>query len=222
MNEKYEVRTLDIELRAEITDEGQPRIVGVSPVYNQRTHIQEPWGEYDEIIKPGALTDVLKTADVRARYNHDLVLGRTKNGTLTLRDAEDGVHYEILINPNDVQAMSAYEKVKRGDVDGASFAFRVAKDGATMTREDGNVLRTVNKISVLADVGPVDYPAYQQASAEARSQFETFSIEQQAPPEERQEPDSDAAAQPDPQEQIEVESRRLTFLKIKNPKGTQS
>ena len=61
-----------------------------------------------ESIAPGAFAESI-TGDVRALYNHnhDLVLGRTRAGTLELKDTETGLWGRIKINKNDSQAMDA-------------------------------------------------------------------------------------------------------------------
>ena len=49
-------------------------------------------------------------------YQHDttLVLGRTKAGTLTLKEDSRGLWGSIQINRDDVDAMNLYARVQRG------------------------------------------------------------------------------------------------------------
>lgn len=162
----YEIRLMSTKVEANTDASGIPHIVGVSPVYNS---LSEDLGGFREIIEPGALDEVLNLADVRGRYNHDVVLARTKNGTLKLENRADGLYYDIEINPLDVEAMSIYEKVKRGDVDGSSFMFAVAPGGDTFERSTDGIVRKVSKIGALLDVGPVIYPAYPQTTAQVRT-----------------------------------------------------
>jgi uncharacterized protein len=162
----YEIRLMSLMPEASMDPGGVPHIMGVSPVYGS---LSEDLGGFREIIDPGALDEVLNLADVRGRYNHDVVLARTKNGTLKLENRADGLHYDIEINPLDVEAMSIYEKVKRGDVDGSSFMFAVAPGGDTFERSADGIVRRVSKIGALLDVGPVIYPAYPQTTAQVRS-----------------------------------------------------
>jgi len=168
-----ERRSVTGEVRAMLGNDGLPRIVGVAPAYNAMSDvITDGIVGFREIIEPHALDDILANADVRGRYNHEAILGRTKSGTMTLRNSDTGLTYEIQINPNDSEAMAAYEKVKRGDVDGSSFMFVVPKNGDTWKRENGQVVRRVQKIEELLDVGPVDFPAYPQTSVSARSKYQ--------------------------------------------------
>lgn len=172
MNLQIETRFLSMELEAATNDSGAFIIRGVSPVFNAISDVlvDAQVGAFREVIEPGALDEVLKNApDVRGRFDHKVVLGRTKNGTLFLNKTDAGLAYEIFVNSSDPEAMAAYEKVRRKDVDGASFMFIVAQDGESWeVQEDGIPLRRVKRIVELLDVGPVSYPAYPQASASAR------------------------------------------------------
>ena len=96
---------------------------------------------------------------------------------------EKGIEYDIFVNPDDPEALSAYRKVQRQDVDGASFMFTVAPNGETWEMQDGMPLRRVKEIDQLMDVGPVTYPAYPQASANARSKVIELRQQQSEPTE---------------------------------------
>jgi len=187
MTLQIETRFMDLmNLEAAMNDSGIPIIRGVAPVFNAISDvlIDSKVGMFRELIEPGALDKALVTADVRGRFDHKVVLGRTKNGTMFLNKTDAGIAYEIFINPSDPEAMAAYEKVRRRDVDGASFMFTVAPGGETWEmQEDGVPLRRVKEIAELMDVGPVSYPAYPQASASARDQMQSLLQQQQAPTE---------------------------------------
>ena len=152
----------NIELRA--AEDGQ-KIVGYAAVFNSYS---EDLGGFRERIAAGAFANVLEN-DVRALFNHesDIVLGRTKSGTLTLEEDETGLRVEI--TPPDTQAArDVMELLKRGDVDQMSFAFRVGKDMWTKN-EDETIERTITEIASLYDVSVVTYPAYPDTSAAVRS-----------------------------------------------------
>lgn len=168
-----EKRYLDVMPEA-ITGEGGAFIIrGTSPVFNAISEvlIDPEVGPFREVIEPTALDALFAkgTPDTRGRMDHKIVLGRTKNNTLILRKTEKGIEYDIFVNVDDPEAMSAYRKVQRQDVDGASFMFTVPPNGETWEMQDGMPLRRVKEIDQLMDVGPVTYPAYPQASASARS-----------------------------------------------------
>jgi HK97 family phage prohead protease len=176
---EVERRAVDIPLRAAM--QGQtPVIEGVAAVYNQVTNIG---GWFREMILPGAFTNVLASGqDVIGAPNHNwnAILGRISNGTLRLVDLEDGLHYAIDVNPEDLEAMSFYAKVKRGDIKQSSFAFNVKTETWIMPADaeegqaQGLPLRTISEISELIDVSPVTFPAYPTTSANVRSKLNEF------------------------------------------------
>lgn len=155
----------DAEVRA--GDGGARGISGMAAVYDRSTIISGMW---EERIAPGAFDDVLGD-DVRALFNHDpnYPLGRTKSGTLVLRAEKSGLRYEV---PELPQARAdVLEAIQRGDVTGSSFSFRVEPDGETWENrsKDGLLpLRTITRIAKLPDLGPVTWPAYQEAKVSAR------------------------------------------------------
>ena len=130
--------------------------------------IYEIWNDMTESIDPGAFTETLKDADVRALINHDttLVLGRTKAGTLELSVDEHGLWGKIRINPNDQDAMNLYERVKRGDVDQCSFGFEIVRE-ETDFKEDGSIHWTVMEVR-LWEVSVCTFPAYEETEVSAR------------------------------------------------------
>lgn len=125
-------------------------------------------GEFTEEISQGAADEVMQD-DVRGLFNHEanLVLGRTKAGTMRMSVDLIGLKYTIDFNPNDTDHTNLMEKVKRGDVSQSSFAFRV-KDDKWEVR-NGKDHRTITKFKRLIDVSPVTYAAYQDATVGARS-----------------------------------------------------
>lgn len=210
---EIERRILTVEMRA-AGDEEKPVIEGDAAVFGQETTIGS-W--FREMIKPGAFKRVLsEKPDVVAAYNHDwnYILGRTTAGTLTLKETDKSLQYRADINPKDTQAMSVYEKVKRGDVTQASFAFTVRTEEWTKPADKTELaLRTIVEVDQLYDVGPVAFGAYPQASAQARSKADEFINIQE--PAEGQESSAERLARAAMQEQAEIDKRQLEFLKIK-------
>lgn len=121
-----------------------------------------------ESIAPGAFTSSM-SGDIRALINHDttLVLGRTKAGTLTLRDDSHGLWGHVDINPKDVDAMNLYERVKRGDIDQCSIGFNIRSED-TDIREDGSIHWTLSDVE-LFEVSCCTFPAYQETNISART-----------------------------------------------------
>ena len=120
-----------------------------------------------ESVAPEAFNNPLD-GDVRALTNHDttLVLGRTKSHTLTLSVDAHGLYGDILINPNDVDAMNLYRRVQRGDVDQCSFGFDIVNE-ETDFRDDGSVHWTIKEVA-LYEVSCCTFPAYETTNISAR------------------------------------------------------
>lgn len=139
-------------------------IEGYFSVFNSNYDL---WPGASESVAPGAFANTLGN-DVRALIDHEtrLVLGRSKAGTLELREDSHGLWGKIRINPNDTDAMNLYNRVKRGDVDQCSFGFNIVKED-TEIREDGAVHWTIREVE-LFEVSVVTFPAYEETAVSAR------------------------------------------------------
>ena len=162
----------DIERRylpaAEVRIEGEPdapKIVGYAAVFGKLS--VDLFGFREKIAK-GAFSRALKEGqDVRALFNHDpsLILGRTKSGTLSLREDDKGLRYEIT-PPDTTIGHDAVESIRRGDIDGSSFAFVAKKEDWEGDEKEST--RTVLDVD-LRDVSPATYPAYPDTTVAMRS-----------------------------------------------------
>ena len=125
------------------------------------------WDDAYELIKPGAFAECLEQ-DVRALTNHDttFVLGRTRAGTLALKEDNHGLWGSVTINRDDSDAMNLYARVQRGDVSQCSFGFDI-KSEEFVENPDGSV-RWIIKDVVLYEVSVCTFPAYAETSVEAR------------------------------------------------------
>jgi HK97 family phage prohead protease len=156
------------------TDGDVLRVAGYASMYNAETVIAGAWREQ---IAPGAFASALAGQDdVRALFNHDpnLLLGRTKSGTLTLSEDAQGLKYDVAL-PNTRAAQDVHEMIRRGDVDGSSFGFVIEDEewDETPTKRGNLPLVTIRKVR-LFDVSPVTFPAYPQTSVSARSRGEAL------------------------------------------------
>src|SRR5690242_7922903 len=141
-----------------------PQIYGCAAKYGSQAEIVP--GMF-EVIRPGAFTRTLaEKADVRRLFNHDedLIIGRTKSGTLRLTEDKMGLYFEVDVPQS---RMDVYEAVQRGDVDQCSFGFTAADEFFSKT-VTGAPLRELMDLD-LFDVSVVTYPAYDSTTAEARS-----------------------------------------------------
>lgn len=147
-------------------DGERPTIEGYFSVFNS---IYEIAPGMTESVAPGAFSRSLAGGDIRALVNHDttLVLGRTKAHTLELKEDERGLWGKVYVNPNDVDAMNLYERVKRGDVDQCSFGFEIVSE-ETDFRDDGSIHWTINDVN-LFEVSACTFPAYEQTNINARA-----------------------------------------------------
>ena len=145
-------------------DDGALHIEGYFAVFNSTYQI---WDDMSESVAPGAFTETLGE-DVRALIDHEtrLVLGRNSAGTLQLREDSHGLWGDILINPNDQDAMNLYARVQRGDVNQCSFGFDILEE-ETEFRDDGSVHWTIKKVK-LYEVSVCTFPAYTETSVQAR------------------------------------------------------
>lgn len=162
MEKKVQYRTNKINFR-EKEDDKELRIEGYFVVYDDETMLWD--GVYEKIDRHAFDGELEK--DIRALIGHDMekVLGRTKNNTLTLKSDDKGLWGSILINRDDPEALSLYQKVKRGDVDKCSFGF-IPTDEECVERSNGSLF-TVKKCDLI-EVSVVAFPAYENTSISAR------------------------------------------------------
>lgn len=147
-------------------DETTPeeRIVeGYFALYESETELWE--GSY-EIISKGAFDSTLNK-DVRALWNHNTqyVLGRSKNGSLSLKADDKGLFGTIKL-PNTQYANDLYELVSRGDIDQASFGFNIIDEELEELASGGYRWRI--KDIDLHEISVVTFPAYENTTVQAR------------------------------------------------------
>ena len=164
-----EIRSLPVQTEWRVSrDEGEPvKIKGHAAVFDK---LSDPIMGFREKIAPGAFRkSIRRKADVRALWNHnpDYVLGRTKSGTLRLK--EDDIGLAIEIQPPDTQwANDLVTTIERGDVDQMSFGFVVVKEEWTEDHKKKETVRTLEEVD-LFDVSPVTFPAYPQTDVAVRA-----------------------------------------------------
>ena len=165
MSEKNrQVRSVPTEFTTR-DDGDNPVIEGYFAVFDSNYEIAPGMSES---VAQGAFSRT-SSGDIRALINHDttLVLGRTKANTLQLREDAHGLWGHIDINPNDVDAMNLYERVKRGDVDQCSFGFDIRSQDTDIA-EDGSIHWTIKDVD-LYEVSCCTFPAYEKTNISARS-----------------------------------------------------
>lgn len=174
-----EIRILVDPVEVEQRDVGEGQLsatlVGYAARFNTWAQIGGEMFGFMERIEPGAFADSVKSDDIRGLFNHDpsAVLGRTKSKTLALE--EDAKGLRAVIQPPDTSAArDVVALVKRGDVSGMSFSFRVQTDEWEQPKKKGDLPKRTLKALRLFDVGPVPFPAYPTTSVKARDQAKAY------------------------------------------------
>ncbi len=183
MPKEIERRFLTVEMRASESEE--MIIEGTPIVYDQETDL----GWFREKIAKGAATGALGRSDIFLLFNHDpnQPLARSKNGTLTAWEEDDGVHMKADLSKSE-KGPGLYRDIKSGLIDKMSFAFTVKRQSWQENNDDELDLRIVEEIEELYDLSPVTYPAYKQTELTARSAEQIAKEHESATAEENSEP----------------------------------
>ena len=164
-----------VELREEGEGGGQ-KLVGMAPPWDTPSADGALPG-FREVIERGAFSNL--SDDIIATVEHDnrSILGRTSVGTLSLRDTEEGLVYEVNL-PDTTAARDLAESVRRGDISHSSFEFIVKKGGDRWVEEGDSITRTVKRAgALLRQVGPVARAAYPDAAPVALRSLESWKQE---------------------------------------------
>lgn len=128
-------------------------------------------GWYTETVDRNAFKRTLgRSPDVRLLVNHaDLPLARTASGTLMLDTDSKGLRVQTSLDPSDPDVARLTPKLKRGDLNQMSFAFRVFdEDGDSWSKDMSS--RTLRSLDLDdGDVSVVTYPANPNASVGLRA-----------------------------------------------------
>ena len=165
---KKEIRKLDLQFRAEDTEDGKMEIKGYAAVFNS----PETYS-YTEVISERAF-DEADMSDVVLRYNHNdsfMVLARTRNKSLELNVDEKGLFIDAKLQDDITDHRNIFNAIKSGLIDKQSFAFVVDEDEYDYDTDT----RTITKIGKVFDVSVVDQPFYNATDVSvARNQNDEF------------------------------------------------
>ena len=155
-------------------------------VFNQRSKLLFENGRYFyEIIERGAFDELLAkdNLNVKAVINHDdnKLLGRTKSGTLQLEVDDFGLKAIVKVGKSTLWN-DTLDAIERGDLFECSFKFKNNKSDESIRRdENGDLVKTIRKISGLYDVSIVNDAAYSNTNINARLRsFKEFEEAEQA------------------------------------------
>ncbi len=158
-------------------------VEGYAAIYDQVTNVG---GWFEEVIARGAFTpDSLK--DVAMLINHDfnkLAIARSRNNnhdsTLYLEVDEKGLKFKTKLDiENNTDARNTYSALKRGDVDGMSFTFRINKEKWDDIDKD-LPKRTILEFSKIFEISPVNWPQYEGTEVYARQNSESLESDKKA------------------------------------------
>lgn len=170
-NEETVIRSYGIaDFRA---NDEEKTIEGHAAVFEQKTNIG---GYFYEVIERGAF-DGTDFDDVLMCVNHDLrkvplARSRRNNGNSTMQLSVDdkGLFVKARLDTEgNTESKNAYSAIKRGDIDGMSFMFRIA-DAKWTDLDTDMPTRHILKIRKVYELGPVNMPAYSGTDISARDQ----------------------------------------------------
>jgi len=175
-----EIRSIKSELRVAADGSGGV-LKGYAVAYDSLSGpIPGMRGMFREKFKRGAFAACLKRGDeIHCFANHDVrsVLGRTGNGTLSVREDAYGLFFDCQL-PDTTTAQDMRKLVLRGDINAMSFGFEDAED-IWSEGEDENGMRCAIRTVLAAkvfEVSPVTFPAYPVGtSVSARSRLANYS-----------------------------------------------
>jgi HK97 family phage prohead protease len=142
------------------------RLEGYAAVFDSWS---QDLGGFVERVAPGAFDRSIADPDrIFAAYNHDTqhILGRVGAGTLHLLSDSRGLQFEIDL-PDTTIGRDLAVLVERGDVAGASFAFRVRPDGDHWDFSEKQARRTLKDVE-LREITITADPAYPDTSVARR------------------------------------------------------
>jgi len=142
--------------------------------YIARFNTEARIGPFTETIKRGAFRASLDSGrDILALLDHrpDCLLGRTKSGSLELREDSDGLAFSLTL-PDTQAGRDLVALAERGDLGGCSFGFTVPSGGDEWDG-DRRELRTVD----LREVSVVQsWPAYEGTEIALRSKPKAYQM----------------------------------------------
>ena len=161
------------DFRAAEQEEGKSvrKIEGHAAVFESKTAIGD-W--YFEIIERGAF-DECNLDDVLMCINHDirkipLARSRRNNANSTMRISIDEIGLMVSADvdvENNFEAKQVVSSIVRGDMSGMSFYFYVKEDKWENLDTDMPT-RHILKVAQIYELGPVNFPAYEQTDISAR------------------------------------------------------
>lgn len=160
-----------MELRSSKVDLTSNGEMIVSGYVNRPGALSEVLGvvnKFREKIAKGAFAEAIENGqrdiDFLAEHDSKSILASTRNGSLELREDEQGLFMSATITPTS-WGQDYYTLISSGLIKNMSFGFRAIKD--SWSRENGMNIRTVEELE-LYEISAVKDPAYSQSTIAAR------------------------------------------------------
>lgn len=154
------------------TESGTGTVEGDAIVFNSETNL---FDNVYEVIDRDALKNTdMKDVPLFVNHNRSMVpVARSRNNnansTMQLSVTDTGLHVRATLDTaNNPTAAELYSAIKRGDINGMSFAFTADQVTWDTSRQD-HELRHVKSIKKVYEVSAANYPAYDGTSISARS-----------------------------------------------------
>lgn len=163
---KMELRVQTAELEA--TSDGVLKVSGYVNKTNQYSEILGTTKRFKEKIARGAFSKAIRMAkhiNFLAEHDSQRILASTRNGSLELREDEQGLFMSANISPTS-WGRDYYQLIKDGIHRNMSFGFRTVKD-SWKSIEPGLYERTIEELE-LFEVSVVEKPAYTSSTIAAR------------------------------------------------------
>lgn len=155
---------------------GQLTLTGYASVFDKPYDVMggAPFG-WTETVDPRAFDVTLAgKPDLHLLINHEgMPLARTKSGTLKLATDGTGLHVEAGLDPSDPDVQRLMPKMKRGDMDEMSFAFRTKRDEWS---QDDSQRRLLEVSLHKGDVSVVNFGANPATSAQMNGAAEALEV----------------------------------------------
>lgn len=138
--------------------------------YSRSYPMWDEFGEYEEVIMPGAGRGTLsRNPDVAFLVNHKgVTMARTKSGTLDLREDTNGAFHDAWLNPERTDVRDLVTAINDGDITEMSFAFMIPEMSGEWN-EDFSVFSIRAYDMSRGDVSAVNYGANPYTDISARS-----------------------------------------------------
>ncbi|HDR7564752.1 TPA: HK97 family phage prohead protease [Bacillus mycoides] len=164
---KMELRFNEFEINK--NEQGQLKVSGYVNKTNQWSQTLGKQKKFVERILPGTFNKAIQNGNeihFLAEHENAKILSSTRNGSLSLREDDQGLYMEATISDTS-WGRDYHTLIKDGIIQNMSFGMQVLKD-SWRKLADGTYQRSISDI-LLAEVSAVRNPAYIQSKIQARS-----------------------------------------------------